>query len=92
MRKENMMNKDLNNNFTKIEKIQKVVSFVVLASLMIGIITFANVEKNFGVGELGLVSMLVGLALILLGSKIILPMFVKPENKSEGDEEEELFL
>ena len=90
-----MMNKEMKKEFTLQDKIQKILLWVFLVSLMIGPLIMLQLDglvQNMESYVFGLTVVVVVLFSLWLGSRMVLPVFVKPEDKPEGDQEEELFL
>lgn len=89
------MNKELKKEFTPQDKIQKILLWVLLVSLLIGpliVLQLDGLVRNMESYVFGLTVVVVVLLSLWLGSRMVLPMYVKPEDKPEGDQEEELFL
>lgn len=89
------MNKELKNTFTIQEKFQKILLWVFIVSLMAGPLALLRLNMEIGNTErylFWMAGLLVEIAALWLGIRMILPVFKKPESKPEGDEEEELFL
>lgn len=84
------MNKELKNTFTIQEKFQKILLWVFIVSLMAGPLALLRLNMEIGNTErylFWMAGLLVEIAALWLGIRMILPMYKKDDVKKDDNED-----